>query len=371
MCGCAYLNGWAAVLGVQLFALIGMLFSVATLGDCSFMELNERLFFPGDMDENLPLKATQTQYVGFLTWQMLDGSCYFYNSGSNPVSQLTEFREILGRDWELTRIVAMLSACLSFVYFCYLLSFTCSSQVRGVRYFNAVFLSVILTGLQGVTFLSFGSSFCEEYGCTFSRSAGFSVASMACFFLSGLCFCCATDYPGLRSNTKIPKLMVLAQVAPETSRGPGSGMAEEDFDKREEARSSYVYSEGEIEEVMPDYEDEILDDEGEEEVIEDQREAEIDEVLDEEGEDVVEEEFVEVEDEDVTDDEDGVIESIKYTDGSRVLQVNDDSDGDSESVIEESDMFTEVTAEEGRNTDDSQTATETTEDVSSHHRAGV
>eukprot|EP00535_Pseudo-nitzschia_heimii_P010144 CAMPEP_0197182310 /NCGR_PEP_ID=MMETSP1423-20130617/6310_1 /TAXON_ID=476441 /ORGANISM="Pseudo-nitzschia heimii, Strain UNC1101" /LENGTH=148 /DNA_ID=CAMNT_0042632719 /DNA_START=787 /DNA_END=1233 /DNA_ORIENTATION=+ len=148
-------------------------------------------------------------------------------------------------------------------------------------------------------------------------------------------------------------------------------MAEEDFDKREEARSSYVYSEGEIEEVMPDYEDEILDDEGEEEVIEDQREAEIDEVLDEEGEDVVEEEFVEVEDEDVTDDEDGVIESIKYTDGSRVLQVNDDSDGDSESVIEESDMFTEVTAEEGRNTDDSQTATETTEDVSSHHRAGV
>lgn len=342
MCGTAYLNGWVAVLGIQLFALIGMLFSIATLGDCSFMELDERLFFPGDMDEDLPLKVTQTQYVGFLTWKMLDGSCYFYLSGSDPVSQLTEFRDILGRDWELTRIVAMLSACLSFVYFCYLLSFTCSSQVRGVRYFNAVFLSVILTGLQGVTFLSFDSSFCEEYGCTFSRSAGFSVVSMACFFLSGLCFCCTKDYPGPRSNTKMPRLMVVAQVAPEQSRGPGPEMTQDNFNKHEEGRSSYVYSEGEIEEVMPDYEDEVLEEEGEEEVIDEEGEEEViddegeekiiddhgEEVLDDQGDDVVEEEIVE--DEDATDDSD------------------DDGSGHSDMVVEESDMFTEVTEESAR-----------------------
>ena len=71
--GCAYLNGWVAILGVQLFALVGMLFSIAAMGDCSFMELDERLFFPPDLDENLPLKVTQTKYVGFLTWQALDG----------------------------------------------------------------------------------------------------------------------------------------------------------------------------------------------------------------------------------------------------------------------------------------------------------
>ena len=53
--------------------MIGMFFSVAALGDCSFMELDERLFFPVDMDDGLPIKVTQTQFVGFITWKQLDG----------------------------------------------------------------------------------------------------------------------------------------------------------------------------------------------------------------------------------------------------------------------------------------------------------
>lgn len=349
MCGCGYLNGWVAILGVQMFAMIGMLFSVATLGDCSFVELDERLFFPADMDENLPLKVTQTQYVGFLTWQMLDGSCYFYYDGSDRAGQLTEFVDILGRDWEITRIIAILSACLSFVYFCYLLSFTCSSQTRGVRYFNTVFSSVILTGLQGITFMSFGSDFCNDYGCTFSRSSGFCVASMACFFLSGLCFCCTTDYPGPRSNTKMPKLMVVAQVAPDQSRGPEPEVSQESQNiKDEEGRGSY------IEEVMPDYEDEVLEDDGEEEVFDDEGEEEI---IDDHGDDIVEEVI------EVTDDEAGVEESV---DGSQ-----------SDQAVDENNDFTEVTEEEVQvvetitNTDGSTTVTETTENVSYENRAPV
>ena len=66
------------MIGVQLLALIGLLFSIAALGDCSFMELEERLFLPSDFDEDLPLKVTQTQYVGFLTFQMLDGYVAFF-----------------------------------------------------------------------------------------------------------------------------------------------------------------------------------------------------------------------------------------------------------------------------------------------------
>ena len=64
------------VIGVQLLSVIGLLFSIAALGDCSFMELDERLFFGSDLDkdfDDFPLKVTQTQYVGFLTWKMLDG----------------------------------------------------------------------------------------------------------------------------------------------------------------------------------------------------------------------------------------------------------------------------------------------------------
>ena len=75
--GCGYLNGWVAIVGVQLLAMIGMFFSIAALGDCSFMELNERLFLPDDIDGeggiNLPIDVTQTQYIGFLTWKKLDG----------------------------------------------------------------------------------------------------------------------------------------------------------------------------------------------------------------------------------------------------------------------------------------------------------
>lgn len=333
MCGLAYLNGWVAILGVQLLALAGMLFSFAAMGDCSFMKLEERLFFPPDLDENLPLKVTQTQYVGFLTWMMLDGSCYFYVDGSDPAGQIQEFFDILGRDFEMARIVAMLSACLSFVFFCYLLSFTCSSQTRGVRYFNTVFLSVILTGLQGVTFVSFNSSFCDEYGCTFSRSAGFSVASMMCFFLSGLCFCCSTDYPGPRSSKKVPRLMSSAQVAPDQSRG-----FQQNADKQEEGD---VYSE---EFVMPDYEEEeVTDERGD----------------DDQEDDVIEEEIVEDEDDDESDsgsDDSGSDESgsddYDSMDGVNAADVDDettDITGESQAATRSTETKTyEEVAEENR-----------------------
>jgi hypothetical protein len=78
------------------------------------------------------------------------------------------------------------------------MSFICSSQVRGVRYFNSFILSVVLVICQGLTLLVFRSDLCNEYGCTFSRGAGFSVAAVACFFLAGICFLFTKDYPGDR-----------------------------------------------------------------------------------------------------------------------------------------------------------------------------
>jgi len=305
--------------------LIGMLFSIATMGDCSFVELDERLFFPSDFDVNLPLKVTQTQYVGFLTWQMLDGYCYFYNHGNDPENQINEYMDILGTDYfELARYFAMGSACLSFVYFCYLLSFTCSSQVQGVRRFNAVFLSIALTGVQGVCFVAFQSDFCDEYGCTFSRSAGFCVAAMGCFFLSGLCFLGAKEYPGV--NRKKPRMMSIAQVAPEQRSS---------VPEPADPRTSYIE-----ELVMEDYDEE----EAEEEVAEEEV-AEEEEVVEEE---YVEEEYIEGEVEEVTAEGDEVFED------------------DHPELAEGEDMtlYTEVTAEETRtvqtitHTDGSQTVTE-------------
>ena len=98
--------------------MIGLFFSVAALGDCSFMELNERLFFPTDMEDKLPITVSQTQFVGILTWKKLDGSCYWYNDdGSSPKDQIRTFIDILGRDWTMVRIFAGLSSSLSFLFF--------------------------------------------------------------------------------------------------------------------------------------------------------------------------------------------------------------------------------------------------------------
>lgn len=260
MCGGSYLNGWFSVVLVQLLALSGLLFSIATLADCSFIELDERLFFPEDMDKDLPLKVTQTQFVGFLTWKQLDGSCYWYTSGENWENQLDVFHDKLGSDWELPRLVTMISCCLSFVYCLYLLSFTCSSQVRGVRYFNAVFLCVVLTALQGVTFVAFASSFCDEYGCTFSRTAYLAVAAMACYFLSGICFCCTSDYPGPSWKKKAPTLMATNKVAPQPrlsqTRGAPSGRMQRESLQTYNAMPT---ANPEVEDVMPDYEEEVFE----------------------------------------------------------------------------------------------------------------
>lgn len=188
--------------------------------------------------------------------------CYFYNSGIDPESQLTQFVDILGDDFVLARYIAMAAACLSFIYFCYLLSFTCSSQTKGCRSFNAFFLSVFLTGLQGVVFIAFRSDFCDEYGCTFSRSAGFCVAAMVCFFLSGLCFLCAKEYPG--EGHKKPRMMTAPpkakKVAPLKTRAVPAAVP------KETPAEEYVMEEVDEEEA----EEEVVEEVAEEEVVEEE-----------------------------------------------------------------------------------------------------
>lgn len=69
-----YLNGVGPLLIAQMFVMMGLLFSIAALGDCSFVELDDRLFFPPDFGGgDLPVEVTQTRFVGLLTYQKLDG----------------------------------------------------------------------------------------------------------------------------------------------------------------------------------------------------------------------------------------------------------------------------------------------------------
>lgn len=404
MCGgaCSYLNGAKAVITIQLLAFTGMMFSIGSLFDCSFVELGQRFFLPEDMDENLPLKVTQTQYIGFLNWKMLDGSCYWYTSGSDPEIQLETYWDLVGKDWEMIRIVAMLGTCLSFVFFCYLLSFSCSSQVRGVRYFNTVFLSVVLTTLQSMPFLVFGSELCDDYGCTFSRSASLSVVAMGCFFSSGLCFFLTTDYPGPLWDKKTPRfLTTTGQIATEQIPDSDRDLVFEDTDDGNNENNEYDYNNNiimpEMDNVVQEYdvEEVVLDDQGDggtedgdvlivEEVIEDD-EGNGNDVFNtmsqlNAGDDV---EVVT----EITDNEVRVVESITHADGTSTVTKTTEqiagADGDENKnegedfnglhpdvgAGDDFDVYTEVTEEEVKvvetitHVDGSQNVTETYEEV--------
>mmetsp|Transcript_22775 Transcript_22775/g.53975 ORF Transcript_22775/g.53975 Transcript_22775/m.53975 type:complete len:304 (+) Transcript_22775:309-1220(+) len=248
MCGCGYLNGPGPVLVTQMMALVGFFFSFAALGDCSFVELQERLFLPDGPD--LPIEVTQTQYIGLLTWQRLDSTCYWYNEGSNPEDQVQRYFDLLGMDWRTARVFGAVSVSCSFFFFCYLLSFICSTQVRGVRYFN-VFFTLTLCCFQGLTFFVFRSDICEENGCIFSRGAGFSVAALASFLIAGISFLFTHDFPGDRfDRAKAAQVVTYSKPLPP-----------QDYEEEVVEEEPYYDEEEIVEEEVDENCDEVVEEE--------------------------------------------------------------------------------------------------------------
>ncbi|CAJ1946431.1 unnamed protein product [Cylindrotheca closterium] len=191
MCGFGYLNGGLQVAAAQCFLILGSFFSIASLGDCAFVKIDEDLRFVLG-----PTKTSNT--FGYLTFEdAFDGRCYWYDdAGATSQTQLKEYWDFLGNGFNLTRIFAMIGAAGGWLQFFYSTTFCCSSQTRRLRYLQFFLVSVVLTVFQGLTLLIFSSEFCEEYTCTFGRSAGFSGASCACYFMAGAMYLTMSDYPG-------------------------------------------------------------------------------------------------------------------------------------------------------------------------------
>ena len=179
------------------------------MGDCAFAELDEP-FIPEGNPESLPegggpiLPAFQR--VGYITFESLDGQCYWYNdapTGSDVLDQMSAYYDYLGSDWQAGRVLAVIAVCIAWLVFMYSISFCCSSQVRAVRYFIGFVLSILLTIFQGMTFFVFGTKFCDENGCRFSRSAGFSIGAMVSYFIAGIFFFLTSDYPGAEALSRV------------------------------------------------------------------------------------------------------------------------------------------------------------------------
>ena len=218
------LNGVFQVMMGQFLLFIGFWFSIATLSDCNFITLLSE--DNGDSDGIVVredgLKSNQIGLLSYL--DIKTDQCYYWTN--NEVQGLSEpittydsidqiiyyIQDVLGSNWYPVILLCSSATILSFLTFLYIISYCCSTQVRGIRLFIGLFISIIITLLQVIgTYLIYDSNWCnnnnslslelEEEGsleleCNIGRSTIFSIVASCCYFLSGLFFIFMSDYPG-------------------------------------------------------------------------------------------------------------------------------------------------------------------------------
>lgn len=231
-CGCCCLNGAPQISAALIFVFAGFWFSLATLGDCKFAIVDDGYIssqFPGDF-----FPEGIRSGVGFLTFERPNGECYLYNDGGSIQETIArDYVDFLGSDWNLGRVVAVITPILSLVTWIYTWTFVCTSQIKAIRYSLGAVLCVVLVVLQGLTFTALTSSWCSENGCTLDRSSGLSIGALLSFFFGGLCFFASSDYPGAED---IP-VVAASTKGEEVEEDPEQPVvvAEEEADKDEEA----------------------------------------------------------------------------------------------------------------------------------------
>lgn len=196
--GCGYFNGWTQGVLAQFFLIVGFLFSCTVVVDCSFVEVGNSILLP-DFEGKGSIEEAYIPYstleLGLVTFANPEGECYFYNEGFDPDKQIEWYVNQLTRDWHTARACAGIGVTLGSWMLLYSASLTCSAQASPIRR-TAAFICTILAAIQGLAFLLFATSFCEDRGCKFSRTAGFCVASTFSYLVAGLCFASMTNFPG-------------------------------------------------------------------------------------------------------------------------------------------------------------------------------
>ena len=75
--GCLFLNGFmAGMLSVTLLFL-GTMFSIAALGDCSFVTTDAEILLPEEVLGDFPDDFTALRQLGLVTFAKPNGECYW------------------------------------------------------------------------------------------------------------------------------------------------------------------------------------------------------------------------------------------------------------------------------------------------------
>lgn len=186
----------------SLHFIEGLCFSMGTLFDCQFATIATG-FFPEGSDI-----FAMRRGVGFITFEGLDGSCYYYYNDSqedfvdaNIIELIfNAYMDFLTESWTGARAFAMIAPGLGWLTWLYMLSYSCSAQLQFFRYGTGVILSVLLVIFQGLTFLVFGTEWCSDKSCELSRSGGLSIGALFCYFFAGITFFLTKDFPGPKEH---------------------------------------------------------------------------------------------------------------------------------------------------------------------------
>lgn len=187
---------------------------MSVLGDCSLVEVAEPIQVRQDGE-----MATRLGLASYM--EMDSGRCYYWTddilypqsnnatTGSLPIilepDQQLEYyvQDVLGSQWYPSIALSVTAVLISFLWFLYVTSYCCSTQVRGVRIFNGFMVALVFVAVQGLTFVFLGTEWCDTNQCQVGRTAGFAYASCVAFFLSGAAFIFMSNYPGEASLAKL------------------------------------------------------------------------------------------------------------------------------------------------------------------------
>jgi len=230
---CTYPNGAVVLVISQILLFIGFILSAVAAADCQFVTVPA-----GSVDGELSriygstVRADDTKRgLGFFFFEDTNGECTWDRHHHDDT--LDEYWDYLGHsDWEDAARAAVAATWISFLFFIWVMVFSCAAQPKILRYLGAALLIILLTVLQSVPFMVVDSDFCNKHDCSLGRSAGYAIAAVVLFFVAGVLLFFTRDYPGRDRVEPQPLVLapapVLAPADDHTSKSSGDENATAD-----------------------------------------------------------------------------------------------------------------------------------------------
>lgn len=195
---CAYPNGLAWVLPIQLVLWMAVFCSMAAMCDCQFVTavLRNDTDYSHEIPEFLlPVDETSRRGFGFYYFEHpTDGSCYWVDVDRYDGDDLDQYFVFMGREWLAPRAVASLATGIAILLSLWMCVWSCVAHVRVFRIIVWIIIWLILVPFQISSLAVLNSEFCDTFDCQLSRSAWLMLLAFFGFVAAGVCMCFTHSY---------------------------------------------------------------------------------------------------------------------------------------------------------------------------------